>query len=59
MININTYGKQLDAAREFISFMISEEIQTDWNSSTSTLPVLTGLEESDGIQNRPASKSGI
>ena len=59
MININTYGKQLDAAREFISFMISEKVQTDWNSSTSTLPVLTDLEESDGVQNDPLLKAAF
>jgi ABC-type glycerol-3-phosphate transport system substrate-binding protein len=50
MININTYGEQLDASREFISFMLSQEIQDDWDGSTLTLTALTGLEpESDDI----------
>ena len=46
MININTYEEQLDASREFIDFMISQDIQDDWNSSTLTLPAFTNLEES-------------
>jgi ABC-type glycerol-3-phosphate transport system substrate-binding protein len=46
MININTYEEQLDASQEFINFMISQDIQDSWNSSTLTLPAYTDLETS-------------
>jgi maltose/maltodextrin transport system substrate-binding protein len=59
MININTYEKQLEAAREFISFMISEEIQTAWNSNTTTLPVLADLARSDDIKNDSLLKAAF
>ncbi len=59
MININTYDEQLEAARQFISFMISEGIQTDWNNNTSTLPVLTRLEQVDSIKDDPILKAAF
>jgi len=47
MINTNTYGVELEAARDFIDFMLTEEIQLAWNESTSTLPVLESIDESE------------
>jgi len=49
MINTNTYGVELDAAREFIDFMLAEEIQLAWNGSTSTLPVLESIDSNGGF----------
>jgi ABC-type glycerol-3-phosphate transport system substrate-binding protein len=49
MINTNTYGAELEAVREFIDFMLTEEIQLAWNASTSTLPVLESIDESEGF----------
>ncbi len=49
MINVNTYGEQLDAAREFIGFMLTEDMQVSWNESTTTLPVLTGPGKNEEI----------
>ncbi len=46
MINTNTYGVELEAARAFIDFMLAEETQLAWNGSTSTLPVLRSIDES-------------
>ncbi|HAJ94995.1 MAG TPA: hypothetical protein DCP02_02065 [Actinobacteria bacterium] len=40
MININTYGKQLEGAREFIGYMLTGDIQAGWNDNTSTIPAL-------------------
>jgi ABC-type glycerol-3-phosphate transport system substrate-binding protein len=47
MINTNTYGVELDAVREFIDFMLTEEIQLVWNGNTSTLPVLESIDSSE------------
>ncbi len=49
MINTNTYGGELAAAREFIDFMLAEEIQLAWNGSTSTLPVLKSIDSNGGF----------
>ena len=49
MINTNTYGVELEAARDFIDFMLAEEIQLAWNGSTPTLPVLESIDDSEGF----------
>ncbi len=49
MINTNTYGAELDAVREFIDFMLAEEIQLAWNGNTSTLPVLKSIDNNGGF----------
>ena len=59
MININTYEEQLDASRKFINFMLSEDVQDDWNLNTATLPVLTDLEQSQTITNDPLLKAAF
>lgn len=59
MINVNTYGKQLEAAREFIDFMLTEDMQVSWNGSTSTLPVLTGLGQNEEISGDPMLKAAF
>ena len=40
MINVNTYGKQLDSAGKFIDYMLTDDVQTEWNENTSTIPAL-------------------
>lgn len=43
MINVNCYGDELEAVNEFIDYMMSEEVQLDWNLDTSTIPVLKSM----------------
>jgi len=49
MINVNTYGKQLEASQEFIDYMMADEVQSGWNDSTTTIPVLTNYGQSEEI----------
>ncbi len=44
MININCYGDELEAVNEFIDYMMTEEVQLDWNSDTQTVPVLKSMD---------------
>jgi arabinogalactan oligomer/maltooligosaccharide transport system substrate-binding protein len=44
MINVNCYGDELEAVNEFIDYMMSEEVQLDWNLDTSTVPVLKSID---------------
>lgn len=53
MININTYGAQLDASKSFINYMLSEQVQLEWNSKTDTLPVLEGIDQGGEMKNDP------
>ncbi len=53
IININTYGEQLDAAREFISFMLGEETQLEWNKNTMTIPAVMGAGNEEYIIGQP------
>ncbi len=44
MINVNCYGDELEAVNKFINYMLSEEVQLDWNSNTQTIPVLKRID---------------
>jgi len=44
MINVNCYGDKLEAANEFIAYMLTEEVQIDWYSETQTIPVLKNID---------------
>jgi arabinogalactan oligomer/maltooligosaccharide transport system substrate-binding protein len=44
MININCYGIELEAVNEFIDYMMTEEVQVDWNLNTHTIPVLKSID---------------
>jgi arabinogalactan oligomer/maltooligosaccharide transport system substrate-binding protein len=44
MININCYGDELEAVNEFIDYMMTEDVQLDWNSDTQTVPVLKSMD---------------
>lgn len=59
MINVNTYGKQLDGAREFIDYMLTEDVQTRWNEVTSTIPALTGPGQNGIIADDPLLKAAF
>ncbi len=50
MINVNCYGNELAAASEFIKYILSEEIQIEWTSSTDTFPVLKNIDRSEVIR---------
>ena len=51
MINVNCYGNELEALNEFITYMLTEEVQLDWTSATQTLPVLKRLDNNVTIRN--------
>ncbi|MBN2073415.1 MAG: extracellular solute-binding protein [Actinobacteria bacterium] len=53
MINVNTYGTQLDASKSFIDYMLSEKIQLEWNSRTDTLPALKDMDQGGAMKNDP------
>jgi arabinogalactan oligomer/maltooligosaccharide transport system substrate-binding protein len=50
MININCYGNELEAVNEFIDYMMTEEVQLDWNSDTQTIPVLKSMSNNAAIR---------
>ncbi len=47
MINANCYGGELEAAKEFINYMMTKETQIEWNLDTQTIPVLKNMNASD------------
>ncbi len=51
IININCYGNELKAVNEFIKYMLTEEVQIEWTSSTDTFPVLKNIDENSLIKN--------
>ncbi|MBM3709286.1 MAG: extracellular solute-binding protein [Actinobacteria bacterium] len=51
MININCYGDEFIASRELINYLMSDEIQAGWTSSTLTLPAIKGIEQKLIINN--------
>lgn len=51
MINVNCYGNELEAVNEFLEFMLTEEEQIEWTSSTDTFPVLKDIDKNDVIKN--------
>jgi ABC-type glycerol-3-phosphate transport system substrate-binding protein len=44
MVNVNCYGDELEAVNKFIDYMMSENVQLDWNLDTGTVPVLKTLD---------------
>ena len=50
IININCYGKELEAVNEFIKYMLTEEVQVEWTLSTDTFPVLKNIDENSKIR---------
>jgi ABC-type glycerol-3-phosphate transport system substrate-binding protein len=59
MININTYGEQLDAAKEFIDFMLGEETQQEWNKNTLTIPAVTGVGQEEFTAGQPLMENAF
>ena len=51
MINVNCYGNELEAVNEFIDYMMTEEVQIDWNSDTQTVPVIKSIDNNVMIIN--------
>lgn len=50
IININCYGNELEAVNEFIKYMLTEEVQVEWTSSTDTFPVLKNIDINSQIR---------
>lgn len=50
MINVNCYGSELEASGEFISYLLSEKIQTEWTLATDTYPVLKNITGNETIR---------
>ena len=51
IININCYGNELEAVNEFIKYMLTDEVQVEWTSSTDTFPVLKKIDINSLIKN--------
>jgi len=53
MINVNCYGDELEVSKNFIEYMLSEEIQISWTKSTQTFPVLKDIDTNAAIRDNP------
>lgn len=53
MINMNCYGDKLEAAKSFIDYMLSEEVQVNWTINTQTFPVLKDIDTNMAIKGDP------
>ncbi|PIU28921.1 MAG: hypothetical protein COT09_03610 [Candidatus Hydromicrobium americanum] len=51
MINVNCYGSELEAANEFIRYMLTEDVQIGWTSNTDTFPVLKNIDRNETVRN--------
>lgn len=51
MVNMNTYGESLDAAKKLISYFMSAELQEKWNRGTQTISVLKSIKQLPTIKN--------
>jgi len=51
IINSNCYGSKLESVNEFIQYMLTEEVQIDWTSSTDTFPVLENIDRNEKVRN--------
>ncbi|MGM0368048.1 MAG: extracellular solute-binding protein [Actinomycetota bacterium] len=51
MVNANCFGQELEASKNFINFMLSEDIQLEWNKNTATFPVNKNISENEEFQN--------
>lgn len=51
MINANCYGQELEAAQNFIDFLLSAEQQIKWTQDTATFPSTVEAKEQDYIKN--------
>ena len=49
MINVNCYGRQLEAVKDFIKYMLGEEVQMSWTRDTDTFPVLKDIDKYEGF----------
>ncbi len=51
MINANSFGEELQAAKEFIEFMLSVDQQVKWTQDTDTFPAVVEAGESNYFRN--------
>ncbi|MDZ7838617.1 MAG: extracellular solute-binding protein [Actinomycetota bacterium] len=51
MINANCYGQELEAAQNFIDFLLSTEQQIKWTQDTVTFPSIVEAKEQEYIKN--------
>ncbi len=51
MINVNSASRSFEYAKDFINYMISNEIQKAWMLNTSSYPSVTGLEREEIMTN--------
>jgi arabinogalactan oligomer/maltooligosaccharide transport system substrate-binding protein len=51
MINTNCYGNKLEAAKNFVDYMLLEGVQAAWTFDTQTLPILKSIDENKSIEN--------
>jgi len=53
MLNTNYYGDKLEAAKKLIEYLMSEDVQANWNSSTQTVSVLKNVADSSQVKDDP------
>ncbi len=59
MLNTNYYGDKLEAAKELIGYLMSEDVQASWNLSTQTVSVLKNAADSSQAKNDPILKTAM
>jgi len=59
MLNANYYGKNLEAAKKLIEYLMSEDVQTNWNLSTQTISVLKNADSTLQAKDNPILKGAI
>ena len=51
MINTNCYGNKLEGTKNFVDYMLLENVQVEWTFNTQTLPILKNIDENTSIEN--------
>jgi len=57
MVNVNSFGEELEASKSFIEFMLSTEQQVKWTEKTDTFPAVVAVEEDDYFKNNELLKN--
>ena len=49
MFNMNSFGREFEAGKKLVDYLMSDEKQEEWSQITQTLPVLSSIEQSPGV----------
>ena len=53
MINVNCYGKELEASQSLIKYLLSADVQAGWTFNTQTMPVLKDMSGNSNFESDP------